>query len=423
MAAALVLAVAVRLLFAFGYWVGKPLNHDEQEYLELGRNLASGHGFSYDPIEAGQPEPERFGRAPLYPLRVAAVARVTAPAALIPALKVVQSLLGALTVWLIAVVARRTAGDSASLIAAWVAALYPPLAWLSAFVFSEALYVVLAIANVVVLGALVDGPRLGAADGATTSRRWRLVAVGVVGGLAALTRPAHVFFLVLVGLWLAGTRRLSWAVLIAAGALVVVAPWTVRNYVTYGRPVLIASEGGITFWTGNHPLSPGEGDMAANPAIKLDDQRIRASHPGLSAEQLEPVYYREALRTIAAHPWWWLRLEARKFFFLWVPIGPSYLLHSRLYLTTTWIAYGLVMPPGLVGLALLWRRGPRPRALVLLLLSAVVACLLFLPQERFRIPVIDPALIVGAAATGGLVLSGRRRPPSRASADGAVPVS
>jgi hypothetical protein len=35
---------------------------------------------------------------------------------------------------------------------------------------------------------------------------------------------------------------------------------------------------------------------------------------------------------------------------------------------------------------------------LLLLASAVVACLVFLPQERFRIPVIDPALIVGAAA-------------------------
>jgi hypothetical protein len=33
-----------------------------------------------------------------------------------------------------------------------------------------------------------------------------------------------------------------------------------------------------------------------------------------------------------------------------------------------------------------------------LLASAVVACLVFLPQERFRIPVVDPALIVGASA-------------------------
>jgi len=49
----------------------------------------------------------------------------------------------------------------------------------------------------------------------------------------------------------------------------------------------------------------------------------------------------------------------------------------------------------------LWRlarSAAPPRGVLLLLASAVVACLVFMPQERFRIPVIDPALIVGAAA-------------------------
>jgi len=48
----------------------------------------------------------------------------------------------------------------------------------------------------------------------------------------------------------------------------VLAPWTLRNAREYGRFVLVASEGGVTFWTGNPPLAIGEGDMAANPVIK-----------------------------------------------------------------------------------------------------------------------------------------------------------
>jgi hypothetical protein len=95
---------------------------------------------------------------------------------------------------------------------------------------------------------------------------------------------------------------------------------------------------------------------------------------------------------------WWLGLEARKFFYLWVPIGPSYLLHSRLFRYATWVSYGLLAPFGLFGLWGLARSASPPRALLLLLASAVVACLVFLPQERFRIPVVDPALIVGASA-------------------------
>ena len=51
----------------------------------------------------------------------------------------------------------------------------------------------------------------------------------------------------------------------------------------------------------------------------------------------------------------------------------------------------------------LWRRRREgaPRALALLALSAVLVCLIFMPQERFRIPILDPALIVCAAVWAG----------------------
>jgi hypothetical protein len=186
--------------------------------------------------------------------------------------------------------------------------------------------------------------------------------------------------------------------LTAAGALLVIAPWTARNWIEYGRPVLIASEGGITFWTGNHPLSPGEGDMAANPAIKRDNQRLRADHPGLTPEALEPVYYREAFRSIAADPLWWTGLLARKAFYTAVPLGPSYTLHSARYFVASVVSYLVLLVAGCAGGLALWRRGAWPVALGLLLGSALLVCVVFFPQERFRIPVIDPALIV--LATG-----------------------
>ena len=64
------------------------------------------------------------------------------------------------------------------------------------------------------------------------------------------------------------------------------------------RFVLVASEGGVTFWTGNHPLARGEGDLAANPDIKRAEIAFREAHPGLTAEQLEPLYYRDAIHYI-----------------------------------------------------------------------------------------------------------------------------
>ena len=116
---------------------------------------------------------------------------------------------------------------------------------------------------------------------------------------------------------------------------------------------------------------------------------------------MEPVYYREAFRWMASHPLQWLALEARKVFYLVVPIGPSYQVHSARYYAASAIPYVVLLALALVAL----RRVAvyRTPGLWLLLASSVVACLVFFPSERFRIPVIDPALIVAA----GAALAGR----------------
>jgi hypothetical protein len=65
-------------------------------------------------------------------------------------------------------------------------------------------------------------------------------------------------------------------------------------------------------------------------------------------------------------------------------------------------SYLLLLPVGVLG-AVHWRRRPhRPETLLPLAASAVIVCIVFFPQERFRIPVLDPALIVCAGAWYGL---------------------
>lgn len=61
---------------------------------------------------------------------------------------------------------------------------------------------------------------------------------------------------------------------------------------------------------------------------------------------------------------------ARKAFYTMVPTGPSYAVHSARYRVASVASY--------------------------------LPILVFFPQERFRIPVIDPALIVSAALLAGL---------------------
>jgi hypothetical protein len=213
-----------------------------------------------------------------------------------------------------------------------------------------------------------------------------------------------------MALWMVRKRAYVAAAIFLATATLCVLPWTIRNHRVYGRWIAVASEGGVTFWTGNHPLAVGDGDLSTNPALKRAELEFRAAHANLTPEQLEPVYYRDALAWIRREPGAWLALLARKAFYTVVPAGPSYAVHSARYVAASVAAYLIVLPAAIAG-AWRWRRsgastalsagartaGPAP--LWLMAAATVLAGLIFFPQERFRLPVIDPALIV----TGSLI--------------------
>jgi 4-amino-4-deoxy-L-arabinose transferase-like glycosyltransferase len=395
MALAAFVGLLLRLAFAFAYWIDKPLTHDEREYLALARSLSAGKGFTYDaPLDSS--DTPRFGRAPGYPAFLALAGGGVGEVDATPRpVKIAQSIVGAIGVWLIGAIAQRAGGPRAGVAAAFIAAVYPPLVWICGYVFSEALFSTVALSAVLLLNQAVD--RMGTTDPSVkrTASAWGLAA-GIATGGAMLIRPAMAFFVPVAIVWLLRRRRIPLAVTFVIGALVIVAPWTARNVTVYHRLVFIASEGGVTFWTGNHPLATGEGDMAANPGIKVSEIAFRRSHQGLSQEELEPLYYREAVAYITAHPIWWTGLLVKKAFYTVVPAGRSYALHSPLYRASSIASYLIVLPFGVLGAAM-WRRRPHPpESLFPLALSAVLVCILFFPQERFRIPVIDPTLIICA---------------------------
>jgi len=393
--AAALAGLVLRLAFGLGGWVQKPLTHDEREYLALAQSLTAGRGFTYDAShETGTAQ--QFGRAPGYPLFLTIIGAGTEPHDTVPAsVTIAQSIIGALGVWFIGLIALRAVSPAAGAAAAAIAAVYPPLVWMCAYALSEVLYSVIALAAALLLDAALASAHESPdsrAGGALT------LGAGLLTGIAILVRPSMLFFLPLAALWMVVRRRGALAVALIAVTLAVVAPWTVRNARAYGRLVVVASEGGVTFWTGNHRLARGDGDLAANPHIKVAELAFRKKHPGLTAEQLEPLYYRDALGYIAEHPAWWLGLVSKKAFYTIVPVGPSYTLHSSKYMAATIVSYVLVLLAAGGGARRVWRSERRPAALLLLASSAVLAGLIFFPQERFRIPVIDPTLIVCAGA-------------------------
>jgi hypothetical protein len=382
--------LALRLLFGLSYWTGKPLTRDEREYLSLARSIAAGDGVVYDAAFTGS-STAPFSRAPAYPAFLALVGGGRAPVEEVPVpVKIAQAIVGMAGIVLVALFARRIGGPAAGVAGAWLAAAYPPLVWISAYAFSEALFWPMGLAAAWYFSCAVapEADRPAA----------RLFAVGLLAGAAVLVRPAMLLFLLLAAVWLLWRRRaVGLTIALACGAMLVVLPWTARNYTRFHRVVLVAAEGGVTFWTGNHPLARGEGDFASNPDIHVASEALAASHPAATQEELESIYYRDALHWIGAHPLAWLGLEVRKVFYLIVPIGPSYTLHNAAYRWASVCAYGLFLPLGVIGFLRAGARSSAAPGLWLLVGSSVLVSLLFFPQERFRIPIVDPALVIGAA--------------------------
>jgi len=146
---------------------------------------------------------------------------------------VVNAILGALTVAVVHRLARYYLSENRARVAAGIAALHPGLIVYSAVVMTEPLAALLLTSAALV--AALFGPRwLGA------------VATGVVLGLATLVRPTTLLAAPLLALM--GPRP-WWKALARAGiatalALLVVAPWTIRNCRVMDGCALVSTNGG-----------------------------------------------------------------------------------------------------------------------------------------------------------------------------------
>lgn len=206
---------------------------DEGLWRQMAREIASEEvGFS--PFRT-----RLLSHPPLYPYFLAASVRLLGT---FQAVKWAQVLLGALLVPAVALVAARAAGPRVGLVAAIMAAGYPELVWHGTHFWSEALLLTL-------LWWGFDRALAADARGAVGAA----VLAGLLWGLAILTRETLLYFVPLVGLWLAwrrpAGRRLAAAFLLAC--VVTVGPWTWRNYVVYGSFVPVATRGGLMLLLGN----------------------------------------------------------------------------------------------------------------------------------------------------------------------------
>lgn len=363
----------------------RPLD-DPDRYFDLARSVADGRGLGID----GRPTAYR---PPLYPILLSIGVdrrRVTTFG--------LNLALGLATIGCVAVASLRWGSSrAAACLSATLVALDPVLISQAPAVMTETLAAFLVAA---MLAAIDPSPRVPG-----------LVLAGLLGGLAALSRPSLLpaVGLLAMGLCLVGpgrlVRRIVLATAFAIGVVVVLMPWALRNLGIFGEAVLTTTHGGYTFALANNPayyddvIDGPPGAVWSGPNQARWFERINRVGAGLAEPEADRAYYVEGVRTIGDRPGDFVRAAAARLGRFW-SITPS----SRVYPPALRLATAAWTIPFwiLVGVAVIRRpvvAWPVVAALAVpVALTAVHA--FYWTDLRMRAPAV-PALALIAGTWGG----------------------
>jgi 4-amino-4-deoxy-L-arabinose transferase-like glycosyltransferase len=365
-------------------------------YDEYAVNLAEGGGYTRFPDRIGDSD-----LPPLYPFFLTGIYELLGRGPI--QVGIVQAGLDIATMYLLFRLARRVAGTTAGLLATGFYAFYPYLAYQNITVNDTGLFILLLVAGIWLSYRTFD------------TRDWRYAAAtGFVFGLGALTKPWVLLVLpVMVGWWLQGTNWRRVIGLAAAGglsALVVLAPWMIRNTLLHGEPAFISTNGGSNLHQGNN-LCVREYLARGWDAQWVD---CLAQPPeGLSETALDRWHRQQALDYLRGNPRSWLPLLGTKLWVLWNPaIMPSGVPPEaasaddpvRLYSTSPFqlvrrihfLYFGALVILGLVGAAVALRAHMEVLPLLAVLVCVTLTYVVFHPSTRYRSPA-DAFVFVFAA--------------------------
>lgn len=375
------------LLATPGY---RPL-HDDASYVRHAVSLLSLGRYPGHLVAAVGWQPSTY-RPPGWPMALFALWRVVGPSVLAGRLLLV--VLGAAMCVCAAVVAGHLWGTREALAAGLLVAVNPLLLSVGASLLSETLFCV------IVLGAVA------LALGGRGDPSWRrLIAIGVLAGAAGLTRTNGLVLIPLIA-WLAvgGLARrpaVLRGVIVAAMAVLTIAPWTLRNAVVVHRFIPVSSEAGNTLAGAYNTASMARDGQWLEPR-RVGAYRAVYRHYGATSA-LDPALTTAVGHWIVRHPAYPLEVLAWNTGRLLGATGPAWAAFSLHTIslggdasTIVWAATVALSLLGLGGLFLNRRRLPAPLLIMLLALLAPTA--LVTGELRFAAPLQAMLMLTAGAA-------------------------
>jgi 4-amino-4-deoxy-L-arabinose transferase-like glycosyltransferase len=323
---------------------------------------------------------ESYHRPPGYPVFLAGIYLFFGESIL--AVRMVESLMGALLVVIIALIGRRVAGEVVGAIAGLLWSIYPIGVFITGLIYPTNLVTLLLACSILCL--------LPSANQEPTPKRFFFS--GVTLGLAVLTIPIVLVTIGAISLWLMCSYRVNRLVLVSLlflGSALTIAPWIIRDFYAYGRLVVV------------------------EPRVVEHLPRIRRSEDNVQDSKT---------RTILKHPRVFVDHLLNEFVHFWklypdriAMDSPGFrekqhevdgrVVKNTIFSTSNLINAVSILSTGplfffaIIGTAAMWFRRDRRRNLLLLwaaILSFAVGYSAFYTKTRYRIP-IEPYITILSA--------------------------
>ena len=353
--------------------------------------------------------------------------------------KALNVFLGAATVLAVYVLGARLFDRRVGLMAAALLALFPSQIFFSTLVMTEVLFAAL-LTLVVLLVVLWTLPlkaarRPPSAEDDERPATYKLLLLGLLLGYGAITRGegGMVILVVLLIWWLS---RSGWrpflrrSALLLAGVVLVMAPWSIRNFIQFRAPVFVSTAVGSALWQGNRADAYTPHDWGFD--TKFYDEYADVPYPRKEVE-MNNAALREAVDFIVHNPRTEAGLLFKKIYHLyredaiglvWIDqAGGQQSIPDSLKpkLETVANAYYFVVLGWAVLTAPFWfsfhNRSRFLLPLVILVLTA--AHLVFIPNPRYHFAFIPILCIL--AAQGFVVVWRRLMPAHAGTAEGCAP--
>lgn len=302
------------------------------------------------------------------------------------------SVLGALNCLLIYYIAKNLSGQRLAIYSGLIATAYPNLFYWSGFLLTETISITFFLTSIYLMLKYIRN-----------QQKIEAAFVGMFLALSALSKGMFIIVFPLLLVWIIyfywNVKKIMFTAIcyIFLPLIIVLSPWTIRNYVILNKFVPIATNGGSGFYGANNPLSLNKDIRGLGQWDSHAAEKLLPETKNMSVVESDRYKYRKGLEwvvhSLKKEPLKFLELELWKVQKAWFPRIWGRSSNAKIVFS---FSYLLVSVLGIFGIILSLKERRKYSLFYVILLSHLLITLIFFGGMRFRAP-FDPILIIFSA--------------------------